>query len=140
MVYLNRESGTDAVAQCADGKWRFKKTWFPFEKVTLHPVDFETEVAVLRNRLVEKRSSLQFPYGQTYYWASTNFWLNRYVFTSVYGDPLINFKRNSNPFTVLALPKGACSGTMAIEPPAGSLPELPILILLGCYLMIIDSI
>jgi hypothetical protein len=70
----------------------------------------------------------------------TNFWLNRYVFTNVFGDSLIHFKRHSNPLTVLVVPKGTSRGEVEIEIPAFSLPELPLLTLLGLYLMIIDSI
>lgn len=139
-LQIAKDIGMSALGQSADGQWRFEKNWFPFQKVTVRPVDFSNEVAVLRNRRIEKRAALEFPYGQVYYWKATNFWLNQHLFTNRLGEPVLHFKRSSNPFTAMAVPKGKSTGVMEMEQSARYLPEISLLMLLGCYLTIIDAL
>jgi hypothetical protein len=139
-IQITRDVGMSAVGYSADGQWRFKKTWFPSEKVTVRPVDFDNEVAVLRARRIEKRAALEFPYGQVYYWKATNFWLNHFSFITRFGDPVLHFRRISNPVTSMVVPKGKSTGVMEVEPSALYLSEISLLMLLGCYLSIIDAI
>jgi hypothetical protein len=139
-LHIEQDIAMSAVGHSVDGEWRFKKNWFPVEKVIVRPLDFDNEVAVLRNRRIEKRAALEFPYGQVYYWKATNFWLNQYAFTTRFGDPVLHFKRRSNPATALAVPKGKSTGTVEVAQSALYLSEISLLMLLGCYLTIIDAI
>jgi hypothetical protein len=140
LLHMDKQPGMRAQVECADGSWVFKKKWFPFEKVSVYPGNQDTEIATFRNKRIENRALLDFPYDQRFYWMPQNFWLNEYTFTNLFGDPILHFKRNSNPLTVMVLPKGTSTGKLTIENEALSLPELPLLTLLGCYLMITDSI
>lgn len=131
---------TWAMAESAKGRWRFKKKWFPFDKVILYHNDSDAELGVLRRKLSEQKSSLQFPDGHIFYWQPTNTWRNKCTFTDVFGEHLLHFRRNSNPFTILATPKGYSTGSVEVTRFGLYTHELPLLLLLGCYLMIIDSI
>jgi hypothetical protein len=62
------------------------------------------------------------------------------MFTDAFGEPLLHFKRNSSPISVLAAPKGHSTGMVEITRFGLYMYELPLLLLLGCYLMVIDSI
>ena len=139
-IAIGQDVGMSAMAQSADGQWRFKKSWFPAEKVTVYPKDFDNPVAVMKKRTVEKRAVLEFPYGQVFYWKATNFWMNQYVFITKFDEPILRFKRHSSPFTAMAFPKGTSKGTMEIEGSALYMSEISLLILLGCYLSIIDGL
>ena len=75
-----------------------------------------------------------------YYWKATNFWLNHYAFITRFGDPVLHFKRRSNPVTAVVVPKGKSTGVMEVEQSALYLSEISLLMLLGCYLTIIDAI
>ena len=131
---------TLALAESAEGNWRFKKKWFPFDKVILYHNDSDAELAVLRTKLSEQKSSLQFPDGHIFYWQPNNTWRNRCTFTDAFGEHLLHFHRNSNPFTILLTPKGHSTGSVEVTRFGLYTYELPLLLLLGCYLMIIDSI
>jgi hypothetical protein len=140
MLRFKEKQVTRALAESAEGTWRFKKKWFPFDKVILYHGDSDAELAVLRTKLAEQKSSLQFPDGHVFYWQPTNTWRNKCVFTDAFGEHLLYFHRNSNPFTILATPKGQSTGSVEITRFGLYTYELPLLLLLGCYLMIIDSI
>jgi hypothetical protein len=137
---LERTTGTRALAESEDKRWEFEKKWFPFEKVILRAVGSDSELAVFKSKWIEEKSSLEFADGHVFYWMPTNIWRNKCVFTDAFGEVLVHFKRNSNPLTALALSKGESRGRAEIERIAFYIRELPLLILLGCYLMILDGI
>jgi hypothetical protein len=140
LLHFQENLVTRAVAESAEGSWRFRKKWFPFDKVLLYHGDSDAEIAVLRTKLIEQKSNLQFPDGHVFYWQPTNKWRSRCMFTDAFGEHLLHFHRNSNPFTILAMPKGQSTGSVEITRFGLYMYELPLLLLLGCYLMIIDSI
>lgn len=140
MLRFEENQVTRAVAESAEGTWRFKKKWFPFDKVLLYQGDTDAEVGVFRTKLAADKSSLEFPDGHLFYWKPTNVRRNKCTFTDAFGEHLLSFHRNSNPFTILATPKGQSTGSVEITRFGLYTYELPLLVLLGCYLMIIDSI
>ncbi|MGD8983077.1 MAG: hypothetical protein PVH99_03265 [Desulfobacteraceae bacterium] len=140
ILHFKENQVTRAVAESAEGSWRFRKKWFPFDKVILFQGDTDTEVGVLRTKLAGDKSSLEFPDGHLFYWKPTNVWRNKCTFTDAFGEHLLHFKRNSNPISVLAAPKGHSTGKVEITRFGFYMYELPLLLLLGCYLMVIDSI
>lgn len=139
-LHIKNNAATRAVAESAEGSWKFRKKWFPFEKVMLYPGDSETDLAVFKIKWGQEKGSLEFPDGHVFYWLPANVWRNKCVFTDAFGENLLHFKRNSNPISVLATPKGYSTGKVEITRFGLYMAELPLLLLLGCYLMIIDSI
>lgn len=138
-IHVKAKSGTNALAESEDGRWVFEKRWLPSEKVTLRLADSETEVGVFRTKMTEEKGSLEFPDGQEFFWVPANFWRTKCVFTNTFGEPLVHFKRNSNPLTAFVLSRGESSGRVEIEQAGFSMFQLPLLTLLGCYLMILES-
>jgi hypothetical protein len=139
-IHVQNDMNLNAVAESCEGSWRFKKVWWPTPKVILHSTESNREVAFFRRTLHGKRKPLEFPYGQRFYWESAGFRLNRSIFKNRFGDLLLHFQRYSSPFTAMFIPRGSSSGIIEIENHALSLPELPMLTLLGCYLMIVDAL
>lgn len=132
--------GTRALAETCEGKWLFSRVWWPSAKVVIRPMDSSFEIGVLRHHWLDRRSHLKFPYGRMFCWVPMNRWETECIFTDGYDNRLIHFKRYSNPFFSLFFPSGQSRGRMMIEVQALGLPELPLLALLGCYLMVIESI
>ena len=141
-ICLKDDSRAQALVESAEGRWLFEKKWFPTEKVMVRQADSHTDadVAVLRNTRIRKRASLEFRYGQTFYWKPANVWRTNCVFTNAYGEPLVHFNRRSNPFGFLLVPKGESKGKVNIEHSAHLMNEISLLTLLGCYLMILESV
>lgn len=141
-ISLKDDVRMQAVAESAKGRWLFEKKWFPTEKVMLRQADSHTDadVAVFRNTWTRKKAALEFRYGQTFYWVPANVWRTNCVFTNAYGEPLVHFNRRSNLFACFLIPKGQSKGRVEIEHSARLMNELPLLTLLGCYLMILESV
>jgi hypothetical protein len=139
-LYLEKSQGTRALAESANGRWLFLKKWFPVPKVTLRLVDSDVDLAVLASKWREKMDSLEFSHGLKYYWLPVNKWGTECVFADAYGQLLIHFKRDSNPFIAFALPKGHSTGRAKIDRSRVGMPDIPLLTLLGCFLMVSESI
>ena len=139
-ICLKDDFRAQALVESADGRWFFEKKWFPTERVMLRQVDSPANVAVFRNTLMRKKASLEFRYGQTFYWVPRNIWRINCVFTNAYGEPLVHFTRRSNSLAFFLVPKGESKGRVHIEHSAVLMNELPLLTLLGCYLMILESV
>jgi hypothetical protein len=139
VLRIQGDWGTRALAETSEGKWLFRRVWWPSAKVLMRPADSSFDTGVLRQRWLEKRSILEFPYGRVFYWVPMNRWETECVFTDGYDNPLLHFKRHSNPVITLFSPSGTSAGRLTIEVPAFGFPELPLLALLGCYLMVIES-
>ena len=118
--------GTFATAQSADGCWTFKRMGFWQTRATIRPCDSEEEIATFRNNTWKEGGTLVLPDGREYL-ANTNFWQTQYAFKDEAGDPLIHY-RNHGVFR--------SSAEVTISPQAAELPELPWMVMLGWYLIV----
>jgi len=118
--------GTFATAQSADGCWTFKRVGFWQTRATIRPCDSEAEIATFKNNTWSEGGTLLFPDGRRYP-ANTNFWQTQYEFQTEAGDSLIHY-RNRGLFR--------SSAEVTIFPKAQELPELPWMVMLGWYLII----
>jgi hypothetical protein len=98
------------------------------------------DLAVYTSKWGKKMDSLEFSYGLKYFWVPVNKWSTECVFADSYGQLLVHFKRDSNPFIAIALPKGHSTGRAEIERSKVGMPDMPLLTLLGCFLMVSESI
>ena len=140
ILHVDKSLGTRAVAESAHGRWLFLKKWFPVPKVSLRPVDSDVELAVFTRKRKEKMDSLEFSHGLKYYWIPVSKWGTECVFADAYGQLLVHFKRDSNPFIAFALPRGHSRGRAEIERSSVGMPDIPLLTLIGCFLMVSESI
>ena len=118
--------GTFATAQSADGCWTFKRVGFWQTRATIRPCDSEAEIATFKNNTWSEGGTLLFPDGRRYP-ANTNFWQTQYEFQTEAEDSLIHY-RNRGLFR--------SSAEVTIFPKAQELPELPWMVMLGWYLII----
>lgn len=116
-----------ASGETADGTWKFKLEGFLFKQwVTIHPAGGDEIIAVFQ-ALPSLNGVLEFAHGPSYYWDS-NFWLTKWIWTDTDGSELMRVHRN------LSL---RAEGTVEIEPQWAETPEIPLLTVLGWYLIIL---
>ena len=118
--------GSFATAESEDGCWTFKRVGFWQTKVTVRACGSDAEIAVFKNNTWSGGGTLEFADGRSFP-ASTNFWQTKFGFETESGKPVIQFESGG----LLHL-----SATVGIEPNAASLPELPLMVILGCYLIV----
>ncbi len=88
--------------------------------------DFDEEIATFRNNTWSGGGTLLLPDGRQYP-ANTNFWQTQYEFKTQTGESLIHYRNRG----LLSM-----SADVTILPGAQELPELPWMVMLGWYLMI----
>jgi hypothetical protein len=118
--------GTLATAASAEGCWTFKRVGFWHTRVTIRPCDSEDQIATFQNNTWSEGGTLVFPDGRRYP-ANTNFWQTQYEFKTEGGAPLIHY-RNRGIFNA--------SAEVTILPEAQEVPELPWMVTLGWYLIL----
>jgi hypothetical protein len=131
-----RACGTLATAVSAEGGWTFKRVGFLNPRVTVREVGGEENVAIYYPKFWGD-GVLECPGGRVYQWRSTNFWRNHWCFADADGNVLLCFKpgrgksRWSDLFKTQAI--------VDVEPQGQAVAELPLLVLLGWYLMILHQ-
>ena len=118
--------GTLATAECADGAWTFKRVGFWQHRATIRAQGSDADLAVFRNNTWASGGELTFQDGRTFR-ASTNLWMTRFAFTGAGDEPLVRFHYGGVFHR---------SADVELAPEARTLPELPLLVLFGWYLVI----
>lgn len=118
--------GTLATAETADGCWTFKRVGFWQTRLTIRPCGEEEDLAVFKNNTWSGGGTLEFPDGRIFR-ATTNFWKTRLEFHNLADEVLVVF--HSGGFFHL-------SADVEITPNGASAPELPLVLCLGLYLII----
>jgi hypothetical protein len=118
--------GTFATAESAEGCWTFKRVGFWKTRATIRPCDSEEEIATFQNNTWSEGGTLVFPDGRRYP-ANTNFWQTQYEFKTEADEPLIHY-HNRGIFH--------SSAEVTILPKAQEVPELPWMVTLGWYLIL----
>jgi hypothetical protein len=119
--------GSLAAAESADGCWSFKRVGFFKTRVTVRPCDSEQDIAVYYPNTWSQGGTIEFPDGRKYK-ASTNFWMSKVDIT------------DENEAVVIRYNVGGFirqSAQVEVEPTALRLPDLPMLVMLGWYLIIL---
>lgn len=128
VVEFRSAFGSFATARSADGTWTFKRTGFFRPVVTARAQGSEKDIAVFRNDTWHRGGTFELPDGRTYL-ASTNFWATTYDITTQTGEPLISFKRIGGVFHLTT--------EVEIHAAAARKPELPWMVMLGWYLIVL---
>lgn len=126
VLHFKSSFGTLATGESADGCWTFKRVGFFRTRVTIRVRDSDVDLASFYNNTWSGGGTLEFPDGRKFL-ATTNFWETQLECKSEAGEPLVRFTRGG----LMRL-----SATTAIEPQAANVPELPWLVMLGWYLMV----
>ncbi len=106
--------------------WTFKRTGFFTSRIAVRRATSEFDDAVYENRRWSRGGTLTFSGGRTYSISFARWGTGLQVCTSG-GETVITFR-----------PAGGLSGAVDIEV-VGRAPDLPVLLLLGCYLEAVAS-
>lgn len=115
--------GSLATGESGDGCWSFKRVGFFQTRVTVRRSGEENDIAIFRNNTWHGGGTLELSNGKTYP-VTTNFWQTKLEFQNEAGDPFLRFHQGG----LLHL-----SAAVEILPGASGLPELPLLVMLGWY-------
>jgi hypothetical protein len=127
--------GSLAMASLAAGEWTFKRVGFFRPSVTVRRSGQEADVAVFRPKGWGSGGELQFAGGRIYAWKPANFWATRYAFFDGGERAIVTFKPGQEESKWPDLFK--FQALVEIDPSADGLEDLPLLVSLGWYLMIL---
>lgn len=118
--------GSLATGKCKDECWTFKRVGFFQTRVSIRICDDETDVATFRNNTWSGGGTLEFADGGKLL-VATNFWQSKLDFKSPSDDLLVSFRTAS----LIHL-----KAHVVVEPGAERLSHLPLILLLGWYLVV----
>lgn len=119
--------GSFATGESLDGCWTFKRVGFWQTRATVRPCGADTDIGIFKNNTWSGGGTLELPDGRTFP-GTTNFWQTKFGFNNTEsGETLIEYKTGG----LLQL-----SATVEIQPNAVSMPELPWMVMLGLYLIV----
>jgi hypothetical protein len=118
--------GTLATAESGDGSWTFERLGFWQKRATIRAAGSETSIAGFRNTTWPAGGILEFQDGSRFR-AAVNFWHTRLEFRTEAGELLLRYRYGG----ILRR-----SAEVEIPPEARRMPQLPVVVLFGWYLVI----
>lgn len=122
--------GSFATGESADGCWTFKRVGFWQTRVTVRLCGGENDIGSFKNDTWSGGGTLELSDGRAFP-ATTNLWQTKLDFKNESNNQLVQFK--SAGFLHQ-------SAKVEIQPSAVGTPELPIIIMLGWYLIVMMSV
>jgi len=119
--------GSLATGRAAGEAWTFKRGGFLSPYVSLRYLVAETDYA--RFSVSWGNGSLKLPTGRTFLWTKKGVWSPGYSFLDAEGATLLTFRRFGGLFKLEA--------TVSVSGQARELRELPLLLLLGWYTVLL---
>lgn len=126
---IHFERTTLATAEAEGAAWTFKREGFWRQHVTVREIGSDNNIAEFRPHL-GGGGELHTAYGTTFHLGATNFWHPEWVWEAA-GQPLVTFKPRSGVLKT--------EGSVEIVRQALQAPELPLLVLLGWYLILLAA-
>jgi hypothetical protein len=112
-----------AIAEVSGTEWLFKREGFWQTKAAIYHTEGNMVEATIPVATIQRgmsgKGTLIFPDGREYRWVNTRFWRGEWTWFTNENVPLIHLERKR----------------LVIEPMASSLPELPLLVTFGYYLL-----
>lgn len=121
--------GSLATGECAEGRWTFKRVGFLQTRVTIRAEGGASELAIFKNNTWSGGGTLELPDGRKFL-ATSNFWQTKIEFKTADGadgKKLFEFQNRGLLHTEYMV---------TIHPEGQALPELPWILMLGCYLAV----
>lgn len=131
---LSWQKGSQAEANAAGCQWIFERGGFWHSRITARAADSDAEVAALTSRW-DGTGTLECAGGRRFRWSAENLWHTQWAWQDADGIPLMHF--GGKP----GAEKGgrASKGVVELTPAAVALTELPLLVLLGWYLVVLHA-
>jgi len=125
--------GTLASSSIGGEQWTFKRVGFFNSHVTIRAASGTNDVAIYWPKLWNN-GWLEFDQGNRFHWKSLNFWGSEWGFCNAREELIFSLKQGSIEPKVSDIMK--TQAIVKIEPQSQNLSELPLLLMLGWYLMI----
>jgi hypothetical protein len=136
-VRFEKAFGTLATASSATGRWTFKRVGFLNPRVTIREAGASDDRAVYWPKFWRGDGWLEFVKGSKFHWKSTNFWGSEWGFFNVQEELLFVLKQGGEKHKLSDLLK--TQGVVEIGPQGHGEAELPLLLLLGWYLVVLHQ-
>jgi len=127
---FEKSCGSLASAEVASQKWTFKRAGFLAPRVTVRSANLEDDIAVFRPHW-SGGGTLHFADGHQVQWNCTNFWGSQWAFVGSNNHIVVRFSHHEGFFKAAA--------QLQFEDASAALPEFPLLLALGWYLMILAA-
>jgi hypothetical protein len=125
---LRWERASLAVGESGDHRWTFKREGFWHPRVTVRLPDSDDNAAIFQPGWAGG-GALELPDGRRLRFGAANFWHSQWDWQDTAGRPIVHFKSHHGFLKT--------EGDVEIEPDAVQLSELPLLVVLGWYLLIL---
>jgi hypothetical protein len=122
--------GSLATAEASEGQWTFKRGGFLRPHVTVRESGSAETIAMFEASW-GGTGSLQYRGGQRIRWAPSGFWHSRWMWVSENGPEIAGFSSDHRFMKT--------EGRLEVSTDGAGLPELPLLALLGWYLLILAA-
>jgi hypothetical protein len=122
------ERSSLATAEVASASWTFKREGFWHPRVTVRLPGSATDLAIFRPGW-SGAGTLELSPSRQVHWKSASFWQSSWDWQELDGRPLVHFK-GRHKWTKM-------EAEVAIETMATGLAELPLLVALGWYLLVL---
>jgi hypothetical protein len=127
---FEKPCGSLASAEVAAEKWTFKREGFLAPRVTVRAPNSVPDLAIFRPHW-GSGGTLDFRDCLRLRWRCTNFWGSQYAFVGGDDRALVRFGHHEGFFKT--------SARLEIDPSSAAIAELPLLVALGWYLMILAA-
>jgi len=127
---LQWKKGSLAVAEVATARWTFKRQGFWRQRVTVRREGSDADIAGFDLGWFGG-GTLDPGGGRRFRWGSANFWRSSWQWSAEDGTPLVRFVGQQR-WTRL-------EGVVEVEGAAAELPDLPLLVTLGWYLLVMTA-
>lgn len=131
---LSWQRGSRAEARTASGQWTFERTGFWHARVRVRGPSPDASCITFTPRWTGA-GNLECAGERRFRWTPANFWQTQWVWQAADGTLLMRIRRNPK------ITHGGHTAKALVElmPAADDLPELPLLILLGWYLVLLHA-
>lgn len=117
-----------ASGETAGQQWTFKREGFWHPQVTIRVPGSDANIAVFKPAWTGG-GALELPQGRLLRFGAANFWHSQWDWSDQAGSPLVHFKSHAGLLKM--------EGQVDVEPGAAAAAELPLLVVLGWYLLIL---
>jgi len=122
------QRGSLAAADIAANHWTFKREGFWHPRVTVRVAGSESNLAIFRPAW-SGAGTLELSAVRRLHWSAANMWHSEWAWQESDGSPLVHVKSHQR-WTKL-------EGMVEIQPGAAAAPDLPLLVSLGWYLLVL---
>lgn len=129
--------GSLALACTEDGRWTLKRVGFFKTRVTIREEGQDSDLGVYFPRWTGSEGTLHMTGGAEFTWKAANFWATQFIWLDTAGKTLLSYRPGVEESTLSDVLK--TQARVEFMPEARNTAELPLLVVLGWYLMIMKQ-